>query len=64
MNHSRVTLTRAMIAACCLVASPAGHAGANHTVIQIGFALGQAAEDSAGGLIAADVDNDRNVTGA
>jgi alpha-L-fucosidase 2 len=37
------------------------HSGAKHTVIQIGFTLGMEAEDSAGGLIVADVDNDHKM---
>jgi alpha-L-fucosidase 2 len=37
------------------------HSGAKHTVIKIGFALSQEAEQSAGGMIVADVDNDHKM---
>jgi hypothetical protein len=35
-----------------------GSAGASHTVIKLGFSFGKEAEDSAGGMIVADADND------
>ena len=51
-----------MIVVCCIAAAaPAVHADARHTAIQIGFSLGEEAEDSAGGIIVADADNDHRM---
>lgn len=54
-------MTWASLALSCLAGGPAGDTGANHTVIKIGFSLGNQAEDSAGGLIVADADNDQRM---
>lgn len=54
-------MTWASLALSCLAGGPVGDTGANHTVIKIGFSLGNQAEDSAGGLIVADADNDQRM---
>ncbi|MCZ7638055.1 MAG: VCBS repeat-containing protein [Verrucomicrobia bacterium] len=61
MKHANYTMTWASLALSCLAGGPAGDTGANHTVIKIGFSLGNQAEDSAGGLIVADADNDQRM---
>lgn len=61
MKHTSFTMTWATLALSCLAADPVVDTGASHTVIQIGFSLGDDAEDTAGGLIVADADNDQRM---
>lgn len=60
-TRALAALAKTMIAVCCIAAAPAAHAAASHTAIQIGFSPGTEAEDSAGGIIVADADNDHRM---
>jgi hypothetical protein len=51
----------ATLALSCLAGGSVADTGARHTVVRIGFSLGDEAEDSAGGMIVADVDNDQRM---
>jgi hypothetical protein len=56
MNTNLTTL-----ALSCLAGVVIGYADASHSIIKIGFSLGKEAEDSAGGMIVADADNDQKM---